>query len=52
MFSFSFDFSSVFTMASQIISGLFPIYIVPLGFSLAFGILGYIVAAFSKIVRH
>jgi hypothetical protein len=51
MLSFSLDFTGVFTMASQIINGLFPVYLVPLGISLGIGILGIIVKAFSRIVR-
>lgn len=51
MLSFSLDFTGVFEMANIIINGLFPIYLVPLGISLGIGILGIIVAAFTKIVR-
>ncbi len=51
MLSFSLDFTGVFDMASQIINGLFPVYLVPLGISLGIGILGIIVKAFAKIVR-
>lgn len=51
MLSFSLDFSGVFTMASAIINGLFPIYLVPLGISLGIGILAVIVKAFTRIVR-
>jgi hypothetical protein len=51
MLSFSLDFTGVFDMASEIINGLFPVYLVPLGISLGIGILGIIVRAFSKIVR-
>jgi len=45
------DFTNVFDMASTIINGLFPVYLIPLGISLGIGILGIIVKAFSQIVR-
>ena len=51
MLSFSLDFSGVFDMASQIVNGLFPIWIVPLGIGLGVAILGIIAKAFSKIVH-
>jgi hypothetical protein len=51
MLSFSLDFTDVFSMASTMINGLFPVYLVPLGISLGIGILGIIVRAFSRIVR-
>lgn len=51
MFSFSMDFTNVWTMASTLINGLFPVYLVPLGISLGIGLLGIIVRAFSSIVR-
>lgn len=51
MLSFSLDFTDVFSMASTMINGLFPVYLVPLGISLGIGILGIIVRAFSRIIR-
>lgn len=51
MLSFSLDFTGVFTMASQIVTGLFGAYTVPLGISLGIGILGVVVAAFKSIVK-
>jgi hypothetical protein len=51
MLSFSLDFSGVFTNASQIVNGLFPVYLVPLGITLGIGILGVVVRAFSSIIR-
>lgn len=51
MLSFSLNFSGVFTNASQIVNGLFPIYLVPLGITLGIGILGVVVKAFSSIIR-
>jgi len=50
MLSFSLDFTGVFDMASQIVNGMFAVYMVPLGISLGFGILGYIVSAFRGIL--
>jgi hypothetical protein len=49
--SFNLDFSGVFTNASNIVNGLFPVYLVPLGITLGIGILGVIVKAFSSIIR-
>ena len=49
--SFSLDFSGVFSNASQIVNGLFPIFLVPLGITLGIGILGVITKAFSGIIR-
>jgi hypothetical protein len=51
MLSFSLDFSGVFSSASSIVNGLFPVYLVPLGITLGIGILGVIVHAFESIVR-
>jgi hypothetical protein len=51
MLSFSLNFSGIFTNASQIVNGLFPVYLVPLGITLGIGILGVIVKAFSSIIR-
>lgn len=51
MLSFSLDFTGVFDMASQLINGLFPVYLVPLGISLGIGILGLVVSAFGRITR-
>jgi len=50
MLSFSLDFTDVFNMASQIVNGLFPVYLVPLGISLGIAILGVIASAFRKIL--
>ncbi len=51
MLSFSLDFSGVFSNASQIVNGLFPVYLVPLGITLGIGILAIVVRAFSQIIR-
>jgi hypothetical protein len=51
MLSFSLDFTSVFSNASMLINGLFPVYVLPLGITLGLGILGYIVKAFAGIIR-
>ena len=51
MLSFSLDFDPVFTMASQIINGLFSAYTVPLGITLGLGILGVIVGAFKALSK-
>lgn len=49
--SFSLDFSGVFTQASSIVNGLFPVYLVPLGITLGLAILGYITKAFRGIIH-
>lgn len=51
MLSFTLNFSAVFTNASSIVNGLFPVYLVPLGITLGIGILGVIVKAFGSILR-
>lgn len=51
MLSFNLDFTGVFSFASQIVNGLFPVYLVPLGITLGIGILGVIIKAFSNIIR-
>lgn len=51
MLSFSLDFSGVFDTATQIVNGLFPVYLVPLGITLGIGILGVIVRAFGSIIK-
>jgi len=50
MLSFAMNFSGVFDMASTIINGLFPVYMIPLGIALGIGILGIIVAAFKGML--
>ena len=50
MLSFSADlFSGVFDMASTIVNGLFPVYLIPLGIMLGIGILGIIMKAFKGV---
>lgn len=51
MLSFYLDFSGVLTSSSQIVNGLFPVYLVPLGITFGIGILAVIVKAFSTIIR-
>ena len=50
MLSFSLDFTQVFDTASNMVNGLFPVYLVPLGIALAVSILGVIVKAFRQIL--
>jgi hypothetical protein len=50
MLSFSLDFTEVFNVASSMVNGLFPVYLVPLGIGLAISILMYIVKAFRSII--
>jgi len=49
MLSFNLDFSGVFDMASTMINGLFPVYLVPLGIMLGLSILAIIMKAFKSI---
>lgn len=49
--SLSLDFTGVFDLASGLVSGLFPIFQVPIALGLGIGILGIITAAFSKIIK-
>lgn len=49
--SFSIDLNSVLTTASMFVNGLLPIYLLPLGITLAVGILGMLSGAFNKIFR-
>jgi len=52
MLSFSTDlFSGVFDMASTIVNGLFPVYLIPLGIMIGIGILGLIMNAFKGTFR-
>jgi hypothetical protein len=47
MMSFSLDFTGVFDNASQIVNGLFPVYLVPLGITLGVGLVSVIARAFK-----
>jgi hypothetical protein len=49
--SFSIDLTSVLATASTFVNGLLPIYLLPLGITVAVGILGMLSAAFNKIFR-
>lgn len=48
MLSFSMDFTNIWSMASSLINGLFPVYLVPLGISLGIGILGIVVTMLTR----
>jgi hypothetical protein len=39
-------------MASSIVTGLFPIYLLPLGIVIGIGILGLIVGAFKGVFKN
>ena len=45
------DFDAMITQAFSLINALWPVFIVPIGFTLAFGLLGWIVAEVSKAVK-
>lgn len=46
------DFNAMLEMAFQLINGLWPIFILPIGFTLGLGLLGWIVLEIGKAVRH
>lgn len=50
--SLSFDFNGLLSMASTFVNGLFPVYTLPLGVTLAMGILGVIIASFTGLFRR
>jgi hypothetical protein len=49
MMSFSLEFTYAFSLASQIINDLFPVYLVPFGISLGLMILGVLAWAMRKV---
>jgi hypothetical protein len=49
--SFSINLESVLSTASTFVNGLLPVYLLPLGITVAVGILGMLSAAFNKIFR-
>lgn len=50
--SLSLDFTSMLAQAFTLINGLWPVFVVPVGFTLGLGLLGWIVSEISKAVRH
>jgi nitrate reductase NapE component len=46
--SIDLDFSSVLSTASDLINGLWPVFVVPIGLSLAFGLITWIYQAIVK----
>jgi hypothetical protein len=50
--SLSLDFTAMLTQAFTLINGLWPIFIIPVGFTLGLGLLAWIVDEISKSVRR
>lgn len=50
--SLSLDFDAMLTTAFDLINGLWPIFVLPIGFTLGLGLLAWIVSEISKSVRH
>ena len=46
--SIDLNFDSVLSTASDLINGLWPVFVVPIGLSLAFGLIGWIYSAITK----
>lgn len=49
MLSFSLEFAQAFSLTSQLISDLFPVYLLPVGISLGLGILALLVKALKVL---
>jgi nitrate reductase NapE component len=43
--SFNIDFTSMLETASDLVNGLWPVFVVPIGFALAFGLINWIYKA-------
>ena len=50
--SLSLDFTGMLDQAFSLINGLWPIFILPVGFSLALGLLAWIVDMVTKSIKH
>lgn len=50
--SLSLDFTGMLTQAFTIINGLWPVFIIPIGFTLGLGLLAWIVDEVSKSVKR
>lgn len=48
--SFSFNWDNIWTQASDIVNGLFPVFAIPIGLALGMGILAYIVREVRKAI--
>ncbi len=49
--SLNLDFSTLLSNAFTIINNLWPVFAIPVGFSLGIGLLGWIVALVSKMFK-
>jgi hypothetical protein len=50
--SFDMDFTPVLSMASSLFNGLWPIFTIPLGLILAFGIINWVFSLVAKRLEH
>jgi len=50
--SLSLDFSGMLDQAFTIINGLWPVFVLPIGFTLALGLLAWIVREVGSAVRR
>lgn len=48
--SVSLDFTSLISMAFQIVNQIFPLFVVPIGFMLGFAMLGWIIDEVRKAI--
>jgi nitrate reductase NapE component len=46
--SFDLDFTSMLSTASDLVNGLWPVFVVPIGFALAFGLINWIYKAITE----
>ena len=45
--SFDLDFTQMLTTASDLVNGLWPVFVIPIGFALAFGLINWIYKAIT-----
>jgi nitrate reductase NapE component len=45
--SFNLDFTTLLETASDLVNGLWPVFVVPIGFALAFGLINWIYKAIT-----
>ena len=50
--SLSLDFDAMLAMAFDLINGLWPIFVLPIGFTLGLGLLAWIVKEIGSAIRH
>jgi nitrate reductase NapE component len=50
--SFNIDFDTMLTTASNLVNGLWPVFAIPIGFALAFGLISWIYNAVTSKLGH